>query len=143
MKKFVTVAVLVLVSLTFAAQVPSQQVSPDAPGDKLSEPKASDANLGREVVETLEAAYASYWTAFISGEATFADVLRIDRKLFEAQKKFGDPDSIKEFAQSHFDRAERLETTAAQFLRNGIGTKQILLEARAARLNAALELAQH
>ena len=131
-----------LVSLTCLVCVFACTAQSDEPADASKSPTFATSEIGQELLQTLELAFSQRLDEYKGGRVGVEHTLRLNTKLYQEQIGAADGKSRRLVAENYLTRAKEIETIARGNLDNGAGTFQELLEAKASRLSATLELAK-
>lgn len=131
MKRFV-VALLWVAALTPLALY--AQAAKNAP---VNQPIPS---LEEQVRDTLRQAYEGRLAEFRSGRTTIASALRVNHELYEAEMALAGAAQRLAIAKAWFDRSSELERMAELNEKAGVGTRVDVLDAKAMRLKAMIEI---
>ena len=132
-----------LVSLTCLVCVFACTAQSDEPADASKSPTFATSEIGQELLQTLELAFSQRLAEYKGGRRVGVEhTLRLNTKLYQEQIGAADGKSRRLVAENYLTRAKEIETIARGNLDNGAGTFQELLEAKASRLSATLELAK-
>jgi hypothetical protein len=133
MKNALSILVLAGIVCTLAFRVQSDEPN------KASRPTFHAAPVYLELLDTLELALSGYLTEYEAGRSGPDHAIRLNKQLYEQQRGAVQTGRLI-VVENYLERAKQIERIAKLRLDNGIGTSQQMLEAKAARLLATLEL---
>lgn len=137
MKMTLALAAIVAVTAFYALQVQSVEPRPQATEAVINVPQ-----LRQELLATLTEAYDQRFQEYNGGRSDPAGVIRLSAKLYDAEIESVEADERIQVAERHVSRVKQIEELAAHFLKSGTTMRGQLLETKAARLSAQLELAR-
>jgi hypothetical protein len=129
----ITIFVLSAIACVFASDVQC-----DEPIKTNDRPTFSTSPIGQELLDTLELAFTQRLEEYKAGRSGPEHSIRLNRNLYEEQISAAAPNSRRLVAENYVERAMLIEEIAKRSLDNGTGLSQQLLEAKAARLSAAI-----
>ncbi len=136
MKNAVSILVLtgIVCALAFNVQSDQPHKSP------TNRPTFHAAPVYLELLDTLDLALSGYLTEYKAGRSGPEHAIRLNKQLYEQQRGAVQTGRLI-LGENYLERAKQIEKIAKLRLDKGIGTSQQMLEAKAARLAATLELA--
>jgi hypothetical protein len=137
MKTIATMLALIGIACVFTFSAQS-----DEPTDSDKNPTFTAPQIGQELLDTLDLAFTQRLNEYKTGRAGAEHAIRLNTKLYHEQISAANADSRRLVTENYIARAKQIETIAKRNLDNGTGLSQELLEAKAGRLSATLELAK-
>ena len=111
-----------------------------AQSDDPAGANGSESSIQQELRDTLKQAFDQRLAEFKSGRSNAIDAIRLNTQLYEAQISTVSAEERLASTRQYVNRAKQIEQIANDSLKNGTGTSTDALEAKAARLEAMLEL---
>lgn len=97
-------------------------------------------SLEEQLRDTLRLAFNGRFADFKSGRSSLVNLIRINRELYEAEIACAEAAERLAIHKAYVDRAMEFERFAELGEKAGVGTRTDVLEAKAARLTAMIEI---
>ena len=96
--------------------------------------------IEQELLDTLTQAFDERLAEYEADRASPHNAIRLNKEVYDTQTEQVSADGKIAVAEEYVERAKQIEEIAARQLDEGRGTSTALLEAKASRLKAVLEL---
>ncbi|MEM9587977.1 MAG: TolC family protein [Planctomycetota bacterium] len=137
MKKPLATFAVLLLATTYAFHAGS-----DEPNGEKELVTHNTSELGEQLIRTLSESLRQRLAEYRLGRTTPAKVIAVNRELYEAQLVAAAADQRSDVAASYLERAKEVESIAERRVSNGTGTSMDVLDAKASRLRATIELSK-
>jgi len=119
------------------------QAQSDEPAQQAKGPAVAAAPVTeKQLIETLREAYDLAMAEATGERSDLSTAMRLDERLYEAEVNFIDASKRVEVVKAHLSRAKTIEEIAQRKVQHGTGMRHELLETKAFRLAAELEVAK-
>jgi outer membrane protein TolC len=132
--RFAVVAMIAVASLYML------QAQSDEHATQETKPTFNAAPIKQDLLDTLAQAFKGRFAEYNDGQVSPDNVIRLNNDLFDAQVSSVNAAGRHAVARDYVARAQQIEEIAAKKLDTGTGLSTELLEAKASRLKAQLEL---
>ena len=116
------------------------QAVPETPAAAQQEQRSETSAIEQELLDTLTQAFDERLAEYEAGRAAPTNAIRLNKELYDAQIAEVDAEGKTTVAEERVERAKQIEEIAARQVDEGTGTSTTLLETKASRLKAVLEL---
>ena len=130
----ITTVLLIAATVTFNA-------NSDEPKSENASLKFNTSELGKQLLDTLAMSYEQHLELYRRGTASPARAVEVNRELYEAQRDCVEASQKLATAERFVARAKEIENIATKHLDSGSGSSVDVLDAKAPRLRAEIELA--
>jgi hypothetical protein len=113
----------------------------DEPVDTTMVLRFNTSETGKQLIDTLALNYDKRLAEYQNGRSTPSRLIELNREMFDEQIASVASDHRKLVAERYLERAKTIEDVANKHLANGVGSSMDILDAKAARLRATIELA--
>ena len=133
-----TTAIACVLMLASTLAYTAQSDEPDVSTSTLS---YNTSEIGKQLLDILALSYEQRMVEYRDGRSTPGRLIELNRELFDEQISAVNSGQRKLVAERFLARAQAIEDVANSRLANGVGVSMDVLDAKAARLRATIELA--